>query len=381
MRRRQWLQWGCAHCALLAGWARAQGEWTMPPRLQRPDSSGDEGGLWAMMDREETRLRRSPFRLRDAELDKYLAGIACQLGAQHCPDIRVYTMRTPYFNASMAPNGMMQLWTGMLLRMENEAQLAAIVAHEIGHYVQRHSLDQQRDAKARAAFATAMAAAGWVGLVGTLLAVGGAYAFSRDQERDADRISVVLMRNNGYDTREAPKVWANLLDELKANPDNDPTLDSVLFATHPPSKERQLELQRLAAQAGGRIATEEYLARLAPLRFGLLEDEIKRGRPAESKVLLDRLLANEPDSAELLYFRGEALRHRDAAGDQALALADYDAAVRTGRPPPLTYRSLGMLRQTMNQPDAAREAWQQYLRAAPEAPDAALIRQAIGEIK
>jgi predicted Zn-dependent protease len=40
--------------------------------------------------------------------------------------------------------------------------------------------------------------------VGLLLAVGGAYAFSRDQERDADRISVVLLRNNGYDTREAP---------------------------------------------------------------------------------------------------------------------------------------------------------------------------------
>jgi len=381
MRRRQWLQWGCAHCAMLGGLAQAQSEWTMPPRLPRPELSGEEGGLWAMMDREETRLRRSPFRVRNAELDKYLAGIACQLGADHCPDIRVYTMRAPYFNASMAPNGMLQVWSGMLLRLENEAQLAAIVAHEIGHYVQRHSLEQMRDAKARAAFATAMAAAGVVGLVGMLLAVGGAYAFSRDQERDADRIGVVLMRSNGYDTREAPKVWANLLDEVKANPDSDPALDSVLFATHPTSEERRDALQRQAAQAGGRTGAAEYRATLAPLRFGLLEDEIKRGRPAESKVLLDRLLASEPDSAELLYFRGEALRHRDAAGDKTLALADYDAAVRTGRPPAPTYRSLGSLYQSMNQPDAARDAWQQYLRAAPDAPDAALIQQAIGDIK
>ena len=117
-----------------------------------------------------------------------------------------------------------------------------------------------RDAKARAAFATAMAAAGVVGLVGMLLAVGGAYAFSRDQERDADRISVVLLRSNGYDTREAPKVWANLLDELKANPDNNPSLDSVLFATHPSSDDRRAELQRLAAQTGGRTAAAEYRA-------------------------------------------------------------------------------------------------------------------------
>ena len=101
----------------------------------RPNCTGDEGGLWAMMDREETRLRRSPFRMRNVELDKYLSGIACQLAADHCPDIRVYAMRTPYFNASMAPNGMLQIWSGLLLRMENEAQLAAIVAHEIGHYV------------------------------------------------------------------------------------------------------------------------------------------------------------------------------------------------------------------------------------------------------
>lgn len=381
MRRRQWLQWSCAHCALLGGLAQAQGEWTLPPRLPRPDLAGEEGGLWAMMDREETRLRRSPFRVRNAELDKYLAGIACQLGADHCPDIRVYTMRTPYFNASMAPNGMLQVWSGLLLRMDNEAQLAAIVAHEIGHYVQRHSLDQMRDAKARAAFATAMGAAGVVGLVGMLLAVGGAYAFSRDQERDADRISVVLMRNNGYDTREAPKVWANLLEELKANPDNNPSLDSVLFATHPSSEERRAELQRLAAQAGGRTAAQEYRAMLAPMRFGLLEDEIKRGRPAESKVLLDRLLAGEPDSAELLFFRGEALRHRDAAGDKALALADYDAALRTGQAPAAAYRSIGTLYQSMNQPAAARDAWQQYLQAAPDAPDATLIQQYLGELK
>jgi predicted Zn-dependent protease len=353
----------------------------MPPRLPRPELSGEEGGLWAMMDREEARLRRSPFRLRLPEFDKYLADIACQLAADHCPDIRVYVMRTPYVNASMAPNGMLQMWSGLLLRLENEAQLAAIVAHEIGHYVQRHSLEQMRDAKARAAFGTAMAAAGLVGLVGLLLAVGGAYAFSRDQERDADRISVVLMRSNGYDTREAPKVWTNLLDELKANPDNDPSLDSVLFATHPSSEERRAELQRLASQAGGRTAAEEYRARLAPLRYGLLEDEIKRGRPAESKVLLDRLLAGEPGSAELLYFRGEALRHRDATGDKALALADFDAALRTGQAPAATYRSLGALYQSMNQPVAARDAWQQYLRLAPDAPDAALIQQATGEIK
>ena len=157
MKRRHWLQWGCAQCAGLAGLAAAQNTWTPPPRFERPDLAGEEGGLWALIDREETRLRRSPLRLRDDALMAYLSEACCRLAGEHCPDVRVYALRTPYFNASMAPNGMMQLWSGLLLRMDNEAQMAAILAHEIGRFLQRHSLQQLRDVKARSAFATALA--------------------------------------------------------------------------------------------------------------------------------------------------------------------------------------------------------------------------------
>ena len=132
MKRRRWLQWGCAQCACLAGVAAAQGGWSPLARFERPDPAGEEGGLWALMDREEVRLRRSPLRLRDDALLAWLGETACRMAGAHCPDVRVYVMRTPYFNASMAPNGMMQVWSGLLLRMDNEAQMAAIVAHELG---------------------------------------------------------------------------------------------------------------------------------------------------------------------------------------------------------------------------------------------------------
>ena len=49
----------------------------------------------------------------------------------------------------MAPNGMMVVWTGLLLRAQNEAQLAAVIGHEAGHYIKRHSLKTWLDAKAR----------------------------------------------------------------------------------------------------------------------------------------------------------------------------------------------------------------------------------------
>ena len=113
-----------------------------------------------MMDRAERQLRRSPFLVRDKALHDYIESIACRLGKDHCPDIRVYIVRTPLFNASMAPNGMLQVWTGLLLRMDNEAQLAAVLGHEIGHYVERHSVERLRDTKTSAAFGTFLGLAG-----------------------------------------------------------------------------------------------------------------------------------------------------------------------------------------------------------------------------
>ena len=157
MNRRNWLRWGCLHWRSLRRLGLRAGGLEPTAALHAARGGTDEGGLWALMDREEVRLRRSPFRIREEELNRYLNGIACKLGADHCPDIRVYLMRVPYFNANIAPNGMMQIWSGLLLRVENETQLSAVIAHEIGHYLQRHSVEQLRDAKSRAAFGQFMA--------------------------------------------------------------------------------------------------------------------------------------------------------------------------------------------------------------------------------
>jgi predicted Zn-dependent protease len=382
MKRRRWLGWGCAHCALAglapAAWAEA---YVMPPRFTRPDVGSDEGGLWALMDREETRLRRSPFRMREEGLTEYLLALVCKLGPEHCPDIRVYPLRTPFFNASMAPNGMMQVWSGLLLRVENEAQLCAVLAHELAHFLQRHTLERLRDVKARSAFGTFMTMFGIVGLVAALASVAGAFGFSREQEAEADRIGQDLLERAGYDPREAAKIWDNLLAELKANPDTDPSQSSPMFATHPGVADRSRVLAERAADRSGELGAAEYRSRLAPLRFGLLADELKRGRYAESLVLLDRMLAHEPASAELLYYRGEVRRQRAAPGDAELALADLLAAVATASEPALTHRSLGYLQRGLEQPEAARASFQRYLEREPGAADAALIRQYLSEGK
>ncbi|MCX2863912.1 M48 family metallopeptidase [Paucibacter sp. PLA-PC-4] len=360
---------GCAHCA-----AQAQGStWLAPSRFSKPEPGSDEGGLWAMMDREETRLRRSPFVLRDAPLRDYLQDMACKLGGEHCADVRVYPVRTPFFNASMAPNGMMQIWSGLLLRVDNEAQLAAVVGHEIGHYMQRHTLERLRDVKARSAFGMFMGMFGVVGLVGQMASLAGAFGFSRDQEREADRIGLELMRKAGYDTREASKVWEHLRAEAAAA--HEPAKSSPMFATHPPSDERSATLAQLAmADSGGFVGAAELSGRLAGLQQMMLEDELRRGQHGETLVLLDRLIARSPQRSDLLYFRGETRRQRATGDDTDRALQDFEQALQLGQEPAQLHRALGYLYQAREQPQRARQAFGRYVELAPEAADAALIK-------
>jgi len=250
---------GCARCAALAMAARGAlaevgADWAAPPRFVAPDPASDEGGLWAMMAHEEQRLRRSQLLLRDRELHDYLQAVACKLGGAHCPDIRVYPIRTPWFNASMAPNGMLEVWSGLLLRVDNEAQLAAVIGHEMGHYLQRHTLQRLQDARSRSAFATFLMPFGIGGLLGAYAVVASQFSFSRDQERDADRIGLILMRQAGYDPHEASRVWSNLLAEASVHPGANVSKTSPMFATHPASAERRETLAKLAGDGGGEIA-------------------------------------------------------------------------------------------------------------------------------
>jgi predicted Zn-dependent protease len=321
----------------------------------------DEAGLWAYMDRTEEQLRRSPFLIRDEALNAYVREIACRLAGEHCPHVRVYILRKAQFNATMAPNGMLQVWSGLLLRMANEAQLAAILGHEIGHYVARHGVQRLREAKSRtAAGQTAGVALAFLGVLGIAvnsvaqlaLSAGGA-AYSREHEREADRIGLELMERAGYAPAEAARVWSQLVMEE----------DSTLFATHPSAAARA-EALAISARPGGRVGTEDYQRMLAPHRPALLRDELLRGRYAETLALLERM----PQDGEVLFYKGEAYRLR---GELDQALAAYRAAEN---PPAELHRSMGVVLRRMGEHGDAARAFTRYLELRPGAADAAMVR-------
>jgi beta-barrel assembly-enhancing protease len=391
--RRAWLRSACVHCVAAGGMfstLQAQAQTASAPeadltkRFGRPALDTDEGGMWAMMDREETRLRRSPLVIRDSDLTKYLQDMVCQLTPIHCPDIRVHVVRTPWFNANMAPNGMMQVWSGLLLRVENEAQLAAVLGHEIAHYLERHSVERLRDIKNKAAVAQFIGMFGLVGAIGQLGISASTFAFSREQETRADRLGMKLLQQAGWSGEEAPKVWGNLLDEVKVLGGEDAGKRSPLFATHPAVEHRRLELAKLIIP-GGQSKPAALTKVLEKHRLSWVHDEIRRGQFEESMALFGRMIKADSQDVLALYGRGESYRQRARKEDTEIALVDLQAATdfdaAEKKKVPEAWRSLGLVHQQRKDAAPAAQAFEKYLALAPEAADANLIKHYLTELK
>ncbi len=356
---------------------------------ERPAADTDEAGLWMHMDRVEEALRTSGMLLRDARVDGYLRDVLCRLAAEHCPGIRLYVVQTPHFNATMAPNGVLQVWTGLLLRAENEAQLAYVLGHELGHYLRRHSLQLWRDVRLKTnvvAFFSVLAAAagqGYAGPLAQLVALGSVLAFSRDNEREADEIGFELMARAGYDPREAPRIWEALEREREAAGKSTPL---IFFATHPPTAERIATLREQAARTYTpeqlwSVGRAEWMAAVSPVRPALLRDELRLRDFPRTAVLLDRLLAAEPRSGLLHFSRGEMFRLRAGAGDEVRALDAYQQALASEDPPAEIHRSVGLLRLRRGEREQARAAFERYLAAVPAAEDRAMIESYLEQLR
>ena len=133
------------------------------------DLDEDEAGIWMLVEKQEQYLRTSPYRIEDEELDRFFHDISCQLAPDLCSEIRIYALRAPGLNAFMMPNGAMFIQSGLLLRMTSTSDLAAVIAHEITHFSQRHTIENiRRWNKTSNTFAVVGAVVGAAGTAATL---------------------------------------------------------------------------------------------------------------------------------------------------------------------------------------------------------------------
>jgi predicted Zn-dependent protease len=149
-------------------------------------------------------------------------------------------------NAFALPGGYVVVYRGMLDRMEDEAELLGVLAHELGHVHERHGVKRlARSAGLSFLLAVTVGDAG--GIAGALAQHSGqlvALAYDRDEERDADSFALAVMTERGFD----PGQLARLLSRLE-EPGNARSVPEIL-STHPATSERMARLEEAALPGG-----------------------------------------------------------------------------------------------------------------------------------
>lgn len=355
------------------------------PAIYQPQDK-DERGLWMQMDEAERSLKASALVIRDPELNAYVRGVLCKtVGASRCANVRLYIMRTPHFNASMALNGVMQVYSGLLLRTQNEAQLAAVLGHEYAHFELRHSLKMFRDIKSKSNSATWLAFTG-IGLIASFGLAASIYAYSRDMEREADAGGLKFMAAAGYDTREAANVWEQLRAEMDAtasarNVQSRKDKDRGLFGTHPPTAERVTALrEQAAAEPGvaGATGADAYRTAMARWWPEFVEDQFKLNDFGASDYLLQSMAA-QGWTPWLLYARGELYRRRAIGGDLLEAVSFYDRAIAEGGTLPQLWRGRGLANLKLGNEASGKADLKEYMDRAPDATDRNMMAMMAGE--
>ena len=361
------------------------------PHNIRPDVHTDEGGLWARSDDTEKQIKTSAQLDTDAQLTGYVREVACKVATDYCNEIRVYVLDLPFFNAGMAPNGSMQVWSGLLLRVDNEAQLAFALGHETTHFVRNHSIISWRQAKARssvAMFVSIVAGGAGASILGDLVYLGMAasiFSFTREEEAEADRFGLQRAQEAGYDATQAVDVFRNLQAEVAASQFEKVRKEDAhtsVFDTHPNTAARLAAIQEQVktVPGGGLVEKQRYRTMIRPHLGDWLKDDLRRKDFGESMHLIDHLVEQGEDLGVLHFYKGEAYRLRRQDGDLDLARAAYELAVAQPDVPVAAWRELADAEQALGNGDKAREAYETYLAKAPQADDRWLVEASLKKL-
>lgn len=243
-------------------------------------------------------------------------------------------LNNPEINAWAMPGGKVAINRGLLMKLDSESELAAVLGHEIVHAAAKHGAKQMQQAMLLQGALLAATIAlqtqtdnestqviGVIGaqVVATLLSA----KFSRDDERESDHYGMTYLSRAGYDPRGAVKVQELLLRESQGRDSN---LLANLVASHPPSQERIDSNRTYAASLPeGKEGRTDFHRRLA----GLLQDApayaaynagikaMEAGQFTQALGLADKAIGIEPGESQFYLLKGAALE-RDGRKKQAL---------------------------------------------------------------
>jgi predicted Zn-dependent protease len=353
----------------------------------------DEQKLWKRAETLERRIDQSELLYKNPEALTYLNDLAQTLASGQTPSTalapRVKILRQSQLNAFALPNGAIYINTGLLAQMDNEAQLATVLGHELTHFTHRHALKETRNATNQTVFHESVASlfvlVGVPPSVGQLWTLASVQGYSREMEAEADEVGLKAMVRAGYDPKESPKVFRLFQRDLGEQGVDEP----YFFGSHPKLQERVDHYEALLsstyahqAQTGGRTNEETFHSHLDDVVLENAALELEQGRLKVARAAIEDVLRRRPGNARANYLLGEVHRRSDPSDAETQeALTAYRRAAQLDASYPEPHRELGLLYRKLNDRTNAQTAFDRYLALRPDAPDAPIIRKFVHDLQ
>lgn len=349
-------------------------------------------------------------------------------------------LRDPQPNAFALPNGSIYITTGLLALMDNESQLAAVLAHEMTHVLRRHQYVQNRSNRNKYLTMNVIAAIGAFapgGVAGAVISIASAIApfivmatmfgYSRELEREADHRAIDMMISAEY----PPEELIGMLKLLSKDIEGEQI--SLFYNDHPAIDERIKYLSSYLGTRADKVTPRmelnrekaRYFKQMEPLMQHNVELAINAARYRSAVYFAQRLVEFHPESSENVFLAAEAYRSlgprdrelsstplsngakKDLAKKQIKQTLDeeekallatpagqqnwkthqekaesyYLKALSLNDPVPQAHRGLGMLYEKLGRASEALTQYEKYLEAAPTAFDRERIQKRIDALR
>jgi predicted Zn-dependent protease len=351
--------------------------------------------------------------------DLQVVGMVRRIGSELTPpvtddyiDYQFFVIRDPSPNAFAFPNGHIYVHTGMLARLRDESQLAALLAHEINHVAGHHGILGHRITAKKLSIAI---------FGGAIASIMTQLSNSREFEQEADDRAPLLMLDSPYDPHAAPELFELLAVDFEGLR---PRVPSV-WTTHP---EPEARAEASHAIVSGMPSRPRDPARFDAVTYSLrattIRDYIQDDFPYTAIALSEDMIERYPDDLEFHLLLGDAwaqlgpraeflpedlsnkekrrnlrARYRKTRAERADALLELEA----GREARITnlrralgvyedilrrddayapaYHSMGKTHEALGNTVEAGRAYVEYLRLAPDAADRPLVMGRLTEIR
>jgi predicted Zn-dependent protease len=373
-------------------------------QVQEGTYQGEEAQYMAACKQEVAQLQRQLKVINDPELQAYVDKVGRSLVPKWVdPQQTRFTftlVSDPTLNAFALPDGTVVIHSGLVAVLENEAQLATVLGHEITHVTHHHGYRGYKDQQSKQKWMglgslvagvvvgtqTNSSLAGLVTGTGSQLALQAAVnGHGRKQEDEADEVGLYYMVEAGYDYMEAPEVWHVFSKYVK----DQNSVNNWFFSDHSTHEARIKNLTRAinadyraqVPRKNLRTGEAEYQHAVARLASQNAMANYGNKEYAQAARGLASAVARNPQDAVSQYNLGRVLWAQGGVQNAQPALEAFVAAVQADPTMAEPWRDIGVVFYELRDVNRAAKAFDKYLELKPDAPEAPQIRAFLDVLK